>query len=77
LFSHNPAEYARAVKCPALILHGQDDQRATLEQSRAVAAATSPHARFVSFAGVHHMPIVEAQPDEWRNAVRRFVASLR
>ncbi len=75
-FSHNPLEYARAVKCPALILHGENDQRATLEQARGVAAAMGQHARFVSFAGVRHVPIVEAQPDAWRNAVRQFLESL-
>ncbi len=76
-FSHNPVDYARAVKCPALILHGENDQRATLEQARAVGAAMGQQARFVPFAGVRHMPIVEARPDEWRNAVRQFLESLR
>jgi pimeloyl-ACP methyl ester carboxylesterase len=76
-FSHNPVEYARAVKCPALILHGENDQRATLAQARSVGAAMGRLGRLVSFAGVRHVPIVEAQPDAWRNAVRQFLASLR
>jgi dipeptidyl aminopeptidase/acylaminoacyl peptidase len=76
-FSHNPVDYARAVKCPALILHGENDQRATLEQARAVGAAMGWLGRLVPFAGVRHMPIVEAQPDEWRNAVQQFLESLR
>ena len=76
-FSHNPVQYARAVNCPALILHGENDQRATLAQARAVSAAMGRFGRLVSFPGVRHMPIVEARPDEWRNAVRQFLASLR
>ena len=76
-FAHNPAQYARAVKSPALILHGEEDQRATLAQGRAVATAMGAHGHFISFAGVRHMPIVEARPEQWRAAVRQFLASLR
>lgn len=75
-FSHNPVEYARAVKWPALILHGEDDQRTTLAQGRAVATAMGAHGQFISFAGVRHMPIVEARPEQWREAVRQFLQSL-
>lgn len=73
VFLHNPADYARSVTCPTLILHGEKDERATLDQGRAIAAAMGRNARFVSFAGVPHMPIVEARPLEWRRATAHFL----
>ena len=73
LFLHNPADYARSVNCPTLILHGEKDERATLDQARAIAGAMGQNARFVSFAGVPHMPIVEARSVEWTREVRDFL----
>ena len=76
LFLHNPADYARSVNCPTLILHGEKDERATLDQARAIAGAMRQNARFVSFAGVPHMSIVEASPVEWTREVRDFLHSV-
>jgi uncharacterized protein len=76
LFLHNPADYARSVNCPTLILHGEKDERATLDQARAIAAAMERNARFVSFAGVPHVPIVEARPLEWTREVRDFLQGV-
>jgi uncharacterized protein len=73
LFWHNPADYARSVNCPTLILHGEKDERATLDQARAIARAMGQNARFVSFAGVPHMPIVEARSVQWTREVRDFL----
>jgi uncharacterized protein len=76
LFLYNPAEYARSVNCPTLILHGEKDERATLDQARAIAGAMGQNARFVSFAGVPHMAIVEARPVDWTREVRDFMHSF-
>ena len=73
LFLHNPADYARSVNCPTLILHGEKDERTTLDQARAIARAMGQNARFVSFAGVPHMPIVEARSVQWTREVRDFL----
>jgi pimeloyl-ACP methyl ester carboxylesterase len=64
------------VNCPTLILHGEKDERATLDQARAIAAAMERNARFVSFAGVPHVPIVEARPLEWTREVRDFLQGV-
>jgi dipeptidyl aminopeptidase/acylaminoacyl peptidase len=73
LFSHNPADYARSVNFPALVLHGEKDERVTLEEARAIAAAMGTNARFVAFPGVPHMPIVDARPEQWRREVGEFL----
>ncbi|MGH7797904.1 MAG: alpha/beta hydrolase [Candidatus Binatia bacterium] len=77
MFSHNPVDYARTVKHPALILHGEQDDRATLDQARRIALAMGTNARFVSYAGVPHMSIVDARPAEWARDVASFVERIR
>jgi len=72
-FAHNPVDYARSVNCPALILHGEKDERAPLEQARAVAQAMGKNGRLIVYAGVPHMPIVDARPAEWRRDVNEFL----
>lgn len=75
-FSHNPVDYSRSVSCPALILHGEKDERVTLEEARTIAAAMGTNARFVAYAGVPHMPIVDARPEQWRREVKKFLAQV-
>lgn len=75
-FSHNPVDYARSVNCPALILHGEKDERATLDEARTIVSAMGTNARFVAFSGVPHMPIVDARPKQWRREVGEFLKKL-
>lgn len=75
-FSHNPVDYARSVNFPALILHGEKDQRVSLDEARRIAAAMGEKARFVAYAGVPHMPIVDVRPEQWRGEVGEFLKKL-
>jgi len=77
MFAHNPVDYARSVREPALILHGEADTRATPDQARRLADALGANARLILYAGVPHMAIVEARPDEWRRDVAHFLEKLR
>jgi alpha-beta hydrolase superfamily lysophospholipase len=72
-FSHRPVDYARVVVCPALILHGEWDALASAVGARGIAKAIGKDAQFVGYAGVRHMPIVEARPDDWKREVRVFL----
>ena len=76
-FSHNPVDYARSVNCPTLILHGENDERVTLDEARTIASAIGTKARLVAFSGVPHMPIVDARPDQWRREVANFLEQVR
>ena len=75
-FSHNPVEYAGEVNCPALVLHGEKDERATIDEARGIAVAMKKPARFVAYAGVPHIPIVDARPDQWKRDVQIFLEQL-
>ena len=76
LFSHNPVDYGGSVNCPALVLHGEKDERTTIDEARRIAAALKKRARFVAYAGVPHMPIVDARPVQWKRDVREFLEQL-
>ena len=76
MFTHNPAEYARTIKHPALILHGAQDARATIDEARSIALAMGANARFVAYAGVPHMPIIAARPKDWTRDVAMFLEQV-
>lgn len=77
MFTHSPVDYARAVKHPALILHGEHDARTTIDQARSIALAMGVHARFIGYAEVAHMPIVETRPTDWTRDVSMFLEQVR
>jgi hypothetical protein len=71
-FAHNPADYARSVKAPALVLHGEKDERTTVQEARGIASAMGTRAWFVAYDGVPHMAIVDARPAEWSREIAAF-----
>ena len=77
MFTHNPVDYARAVKLPALILHGEKDERTSIHEARTIALAMGTHARFVAYDGVPHMPMVEARREDWTRDVAKFLEGVR
>jgi dipeptidyl aminopeptidase/acylaminoacyl peptidase len=76
-FSHNPVEYAAAVTCPALLLHGDLDSRATPDEAAAVFAALHGPKQMISFPQAGHELLIGDAPDQWRQAVGQFLVDLR
>jgi len=72
-FTHAPVEYARGVRIPVLVLHGERDPRATLAQGRRVYDALAGPKRFVAFPGVAHEDLRHADPERWEDAVAGFL----
>ncbi len=66
--------FARRVRCPALIIHGQDDQIINPENARRVAATTG--GRLIEIAGGGHAPNLR-EPVMVNRAIRQFVQGLR
>jgi len=75
-FRHNPAEYAREVRCPVLFLHGAKDPRVTLEQAQAVFDNLTGEKSFVLFPTAGHESLLAADADLWTRSVSRFLASV-
>ncbi|PWU08309.1 MAG: hypothetical protein C5B50_29980 [Verrucomicrobia bacterium] len=72
-FRHNPVEYASAVRCPILFLHGAADPRARVEEARRVFDAVPAPKHFHEFPRLRHQAILTAYPDVWKKVVREFL----
>jgi pimeloyl-ACP methyl ester carboxylesterase len=72
-FAHNPSEYADAVTCPTLILHGAQDPRVTVAQVSSLRDGFTPAATLVLVPGAGHESLIGFAPREWRDAVAEFL----
>ncbi|HUR45466.1 MAG TPA: alpha/beta fold hydrolase [Candidatus Saccharimonadales bacterium] len=75
-FTHNPFQYARAVRCPVLLMHGEADPRVTLYEVRRVYDSIPGQKQLQLFPGLGHELYVTASPQEWRNAVEQFLSAF-
>ncbi|WP_149110039.1 alpha/beta hydrolase [Limnoglobus roseus] len=72
-FAHNPADDARAVTCPTLILHGTQDARATGPMVQAVFENLPGPKQQVDFDGAGHEPLARFDREKWKQAVQEFL----
>jgi pimeloyl-ACP methyl ester carboxylesterase len=75
-FNHNPDEYAAAVECPTLFLHGTDDPRARVDEARQVFDAIAGPKHFQSFPQLGHEPALRVHPEDWHRALTPFVRTV-
>src|SRR6185437_7730045 len=64
-FAHNPADDAASVNCPALILAGSSDARATPEQVGNVYHRLTGEKQLAMFAGAGHEPLRARDAPVW------------
>ena len=74
-FQHNPADYARDVRCPVLLLHGSADPRVTPEQVQTVFDNLAGEKRFELLDGAGHQPYFDTHPERWKTVVREFLTA--
>jgi len=72
-FRHNPADYARHVRCPVLLLDSAEDPKALNAQVEALYANLAGDKTVHYFEGIGHESYVEKRPEEWKQQVRRFL----
>lgn len=72
-FAHNPADYARRVACPVLLLHGQEDSRVRIADIRTIFGNLGGVKELHHLAGVGHESLVAKSPAEWKRHVERFL----
>jgi alpha-beta hydrolase superfamily lysophospholipase len=75
-FRHNPTDYAAAVECPVLLLHGQNDLHVSVAQTEAIYRNFRGRKEQHTFPGLRHEPYLPKQPEEWKECVRQFVADI-
>lgn len=73
-FAHNPVDYAAAVTCPVLMLHGQEDPRVTLAQAKTIYDQIRSEKVFESFEKVSHESYVRVDEARWKVVVGSFLA---
>jgi alpha-beta hydrolase superfamily lysophospholipase len=72
-FDHNPVDYAAAVACPALFLHGELDIRVSPTEAREVFDRLAGEKTWKLVEGAGHENLSVARPEEWRSAVEKFL----
>ena len=68
-FRLNPVEYARQVRCPALVIAGQHDPWVKVEEADAVAQAMRGATAFAEFEKSGHAGYAWTEPERYRNVV--------
>jgi len=76
-FEHNPEEYARACRVPALMLHGEADRHAKLAEGRAVFENLAGKKEWLPFPDTPHVALFGADPARWRGGVARFLNQVK
>lgn len=72
--AHNPATYARSVRCPTLLLQGALDESVGPAFVRNVAQNLGPAATFVLIPDAGHAFLARYSPEVWRKSVHAFVS---
>ena len=72
-FADKPVDYARSVRWPTLLMHGEQDPRVTVEQSGAIYDALGGYKEQVEFQGAGHQSLLASAPQLWKDNVQRFL----
>jgi uncharacterized protein len=75
-FEHNPEEYARACRMPALALHGAADAYAKPAEGRAVFDNLAGRKEWIAFPDAPHVALHGVDARRWRDGVARFLNSI-
>lgn len=74
-FAHNPVDYARSVRCPVLLMHGDKDPRVTAEQAQEIFANLAGSKQLQMFSDVGHQSCTKANPQLWKRTVAEFLSN--
>jgi alpha-beta hydrolase superfamily lysophospholipase len=72
-FTHNPADYARQVTCPALLLHGTCDRRVYSHHIQSIYQNLPGSKELHQFEGLGHESYAAGRPEEWKKYLKRFL----
>ncbi len=72
-FADNPADDARAVTCPALVLYGLGDPLAPPAEAQAVYAGLGGRKAIAGLPSNGHALLLLAAGDAWKQQVRQFL----
>ncbi|MGB8168724.1 MAG: alpha/beta fold hydrolase [Chthoniobacteraceae bacterium] len=73
-FDHNPVEYISSVRCPVLLLQGEDDDTIGRAYVRAVGNGLGPNGTFAFLPGAGHAFLVTGAAKVWKSSMRSFAS---
>ena len=72
-FAHNPVEYAASVRCPVLLLHGEQDPRVSTLEVRSIYDNFGDDKELVLFPRAGHESYLADDSERWKRAVGEFL----
>jgi alpha-beta hydrolase superfamily lysophospholipase len=75
-FSHNPVQYARSVRCPALLLYGEKDPKVSRQEIESIYANLGGPKQLHTYPNAGHENYLIKYKDQWRVDVRGFLDLL-
>lgn len=75
-FSHNPAEYAKSVKCPALLLYGEKDDKVSRAETDRIFQNLGERKLLKTYPEAGHENYLLRYGEEWKKDVQEFLNTL-
>jgi pimeloyl-ACP methyl ester carboxylesterase len=72
-FSHNPVDYAKAIKCPTLLLYGLKDPKVSKEEIEAIYANIEAKKQLVFFPLAGHENYLLKYKQKWITTIKPFL----
>jgi len=76
-FKHNPADYAKSVTCPTLVIHGLLDPRVTESQAEAVYDELDSWKQFSIYPSAGHLAAMNSDLMQWKDDVNFLVSKIQ
>lgn len=74
-FAHDPVDYARAIKCPTLLLYGEKDVKVTAEETAAIFAALAGPKKLVTYPLAGHENYLKKYREKWTLDVAAYLSA--
>src|SRR4028119_1049383 len=75
-FEHNPEEYATSIKCPTLVLHGDNDPRVTTDEVPSIHSRLPGTKELAVIGGAGHESLAVYALDRWKMEVESFLQRI-
>jgi alpha-beta hydrolase superfamily lysophospholipase len=72
-FGHNPTEYSKKISCPTLLLHGQKDEKVSLEEINEIFLNLKGQKELKIYENAGHENYLNKYKDEWTKDVEKFI----
>ena len=72
-FAHNPADYAKKITCPTLLLYGAKDEKVSRRETNAIFNNLGGEKRLKLFQEAGHEDYLEKCREEWVHDIRQFL----